>query len=129
MNANIEEFSHMKNDQLGSFLRERGIPHHDRKKKDRITLAKAASNMGIHRRPKPEEIRADVETDKENLLTLENGIIKLPCPDKLSAGWRQKLSNLPIISSKEVIDYIDKRKCNLITIICLQRLKEQFILA
>lgn len=85
--------------------------------------------MGIHRRPKPEEIRADVETDKENLLTMENGIIKLPCPDKLTAGWRQKLSNLPIISSKEVIDYIDKRKCNLITIICLQRLKEQFILA
>ena len=112
MNANIEEFSHMKNDQLGSFLRERGIPHHDKKKKDRITLAKAASNMGIHHRPKPEEIRTDVETDKENLLTMENGIIKLPCPDKLTAGWRQKLSNLPIISSKEVIDYIDTCKCN-----------------
>ena len=67
MNANIEEFSHMKNDQLGSFLRERGIPHHDKKKKDRITLAKAASNTGIHRRPKPEEIGADVETDKETM--------------------------------------------------------------
>ena len=102
MNANIEEFSHMKNDQLGSFLRERGIPHHDKKKKDRITLAKAASNIGIHRRPRKDVgVRADVETDiKENLLTI---IIKLPFPDKLTAGWRQKLSNLPIISNKEVI--------------------------
>ena len=117
MNANIEEFSRMKNDQLGSFLRERGIPHHDRKKKDRVTLAKAASNMGILRRPKPEEIKADVETDKENLLTMENGIIKLPCPDKLTAGWGQMLSNLPSISSKEVIDYIDKRKFNLLTVV------------
>lgn len=110
MNADSQDFSRMKNDELCSFLRDRGIPCHDRKKKDRIALAKAANNLGFLARPKPDEIKAEVEKDKENLLIIENGIIKLPCPDKLTAGWQRELNNLPSLSRQEVVEYIDKCK-------------------
>ena len=70
MTANSQDFSRMKNDELGSFLRDRGIPCHDRKKKDRITLAKAANNLGFLVRPKPDEIKAEVPFRKDSYMYL-----------------------------------------------------------
>lgn len=104
-----KNFSTMKNDELGAFLQRRGIPFHGRRKKERIIIAQAAKNLAFPPRPTPEELRTSVVNDKENLLGIENGIIKLPDPEKLLLGWQSKLDNLPNISSVEVIAYIDQR--------------------
>jgi len=53
-----------------------------------------------------------VNLNKANLLSLEGGLIKLPDPEKIAIGWHSELSNLPNISSEEVIAYIDQSKCN-----------------
>lgn len=105
-----KNFSKMKNDELGAFLQRRGIPFHGRRKKERIIIAQAAKNLAFPPLPTPEELRTSVVNDKENLLGIENGTIKLPDPEKLLLGWQSKLDNLPNISSVEVIAYIDQRK-------------------
>ena len=109
MNANLQDFTRMKNDELGSFLQKRGISSHKRKKKDRI-VATVANRMGISIRPTPEEIQADIQSNKENLLTLENAHIKLPDPGIMTLVWESKLKNLPNTTGDEVTAYVDKRK-------------------
>ena len=84
----------MKNDELGSFLQSRGIPHHNRKEEERIVLASIANKMDISVRPSVEEIRSCITDDKQSLLTLKNGVIKLPDPDLLTRS-RSRLECQP----------------------------------
>lgn len=97
----------LKRDQLGNFLRDRGIPYSSRNKEDRLQLALEAERRNIGVLLQDKQI---VQQEYRELLSLENGLITLPDPTKMSAGWEQNFSNFPNTTRAEVEDYLKSCK-------------------
>lgn len=97
----------LKRDQLGNFLRDRGIPFSSRNKGDRLQLAIEAErrNVGVL-----VDDKLIVGLEYRDLLSLENGLITLPDPNKMSAGWEQNFSSFPNTTRVEVEEYLKSCK-------------------
>ena len=108
--ASLEEVQNLKRDELGLFLRDRGIPYSSRNKGDRLTLAINALEQDIPLTPSVKQDLSTAEEEIRQILTLENGMIRLPHPSKMTAGWTISFEDFPDTTRVEVMSYLSKRK-------------------
>ena len=71
-----EILSTLKRDQLGVYLRDRGIPISTRNKDDRLTLAKNAEKKLLPLKTTIESDQITVLKERKQRLVLEDGLIK-----------------------------------------------------
>ena len=109
-----DELRTMKRDELGYFLRARGIPYSDRNKNDRLTLSQHAVDKNLPVIPTVSEDLATAEAEVNQKLTLEGGMIRLPNPRKMTAGWSPSFSCFPDTTRVEVEQYITKCKAQIV---------------
>ena len=76
------------------FLRKRGIPFSDRNKNERFRLAVHALDGEESATYSIFDI-ATAEAEVNRKLTLDDGMIRLPNPGKMTAGWTSTYSFFP----------------------------------
>ena len=108
--ASAEEIQGLKRDELGYFLRDRGVPYSSRNKGDRLVLAANALEQNLPIIPSVKQDLQRAEEEIRQILTLEDGMIKLPHPSKMTAGWSTSFDQFPDTTRAEVKSYLAKCK-------------------
>ncbi|CAG2225411.1 unnamed protein product [Mytilus edulis] len=96
----------LKRDELGVFLRDRGIPYASRNKEDRLVLASIAEKRNVPLKTSVDDDLKTIIEERKKKMVLEDGLIKLPDPVKMLAGWEKTFINFPNTSATDVEDYI-----------------------
>ncbi|CAG2241541.1 unnamed protein product [Mytilus edulis] len=102
-NKNVKD---LKRDELGVFLRDRGIPYASRNKEDRLVLASIAEKRNVPLKTSVDDDLKTIIEERKKKMVLEDGLIKLPDPVKMLAGWEKTFINFPNTSATDVEDYI-----------------------
>lgn len=110
-NKNVKD---LKRDELGVFLRDRGIPYASRNKEDRLVLASIAEKRNVPLKTSVDDDLKTIIEERKKKMVLEDGLIKLPDPVKMLAGWEKTFINFPNTSATDVEDYIKLCKNNII---------------
>ncbi|CAG2228707.1 unnamed protein product [Mytilus edulis] len=102
-NKNVKD---LKRDELGVFLRDRGIPYASRNKEDRLVLASIAEKRNVPLKSSVDDDLKTIIEERKKKMVLEDGLIKLPDPVKMLAGWEKTFINFSNTSATDVEDYI-----------------------
>ncbi|VDI78586.1 Hypothetical predicted protein [Mytilus galloprovincialis] len=102
-NKNVKD---LKRDELGVFLQDRGIPYASRNKEDRLVLASIAEKRNVPLKTSVDDDLKTIIEERKKKMVLEDGLIKLPDPVKMLAGWEKTFINFPNTSATDVEDYM-----------------------
>ena len=99
-----KSLTELNRDELGVYLRDRGIPFSTRNKNERLVLATIAERRNIPLKSS-DDLQKIVE-ERQQRLILEDGLIKLPDPTKILSGWERDFINFPNTTSADVEDFV-----------------------
>ena len=95
---------------LKNFLTARQVPISDSKKNILVRNCYAAVMLGLVPKISDEQHLKLVQDNKKQKLILDSGIIHLPNPDSLQAGWEDNLVSFPDLFQDSVENYLNKSK-------------------